>query len=135
VKGILLDNNIEGHLKHLLPVWLSPYWREEWASLALTVHDFEQLGLARNVPDSVLWQICQDLEIVLVTANRNDKGPDSLEATIRNRNGPTSLPVVTLADGNRILKEPTYAYRVAEKILDYLFDIDKMRGTGRLFVP
>jgi hypothetical protein len=135
VKGILADNNILGHFTHLRRVWESPYWRAEWESLHLSEHDFEGLGLARNVPDSVLWRLCQEREIVFVTANRNDHGPDSLEATIRAQNGPTSLPVFTIADAQRVLHEQTYATRVAEKLLDYLFLIDKVRGTGRLYVP
>jgi hypothetical protein len=101
----------------------------------LTEYDFERLGLARDVSDSLLWNLCQEREIVLVTANRNDDGPDSLEATVRAHNGPASLPVFTIADADRVLREQTYATRVAEKPLDYLFIIDQVRGTGRLYVP
>ena len=135
MKGILADNNITTHLKCCLHVWEGPYWREVWHDLSLTVHTFEELGLAPKLADSVLWQFCQAREIVLVTANRNADGPDSLEATIRGHNGPTSLPVFTVADADRVLLEGTYATRVAEKLLVYLFIIDKVRGTGRLYVP
>jgi hypothetical protein len=62
-------------------------------------------------------------------------GPIHLEATIRTRGGPTSLPVFTLANADRVLLEPTYANRVAERLLDYFFIIDQVRGTGRLYVP
>jgi hypothetical protein len=70
-----------------------------------------------------------------MTDNRNDDGPDSLEATIRNENQAGSLPVVTIADTDRILRDRLYAERVAECLLDYLMRIDELQGTGRLYVP
>ena len=64
MKGILADNNIKGHFKPMLRVWEGPYWREVWQSLSLTVHTFDRLGIAHNVSDSMLWQLCQEREIV-----------------------------------------------------------------------
>jgi hypothetical protein len=135
VKGLLADINVQGQLELLLHVWESAPWREIWESLNLTVFSFEELGLARDVADDVLWETCQQRQIVLLTANRNDEGPDSLEATIRDRNALDSLPVFTLADAQRLQNEPVYAKQTAEKLLDYLFRIDEVRGTGRLYVP
>jgi hypothetical protein len=43
--------------------------------------------------------------------------------------------VLTLANPKRILIDKAYARRTAERILEYLIDIDQYRGTGRLFVP
>lgn len=82
--------------------------------------------------------MCQHKELVLITANRNHDGEDSLEATIRRENTPHSLPVLTLADADRILFilfDPVYADHVAEKLLQYLLEIDLVRGTGRLYLP
>lgn len=59
-------------------------------------------------------------ELVLITGNRNDDGADSLEATIRNENQPDSLPVITIADQDRVLQDRLSAERVAESLLDYL---------------
>jgi hypothetical protein len=75
------------------------------------------------------------LEIVLITANRNSDGPDSLELTIRRENESTSLPVLTLSDSQRVESDREYAEVTAEALIDYLFRIDDVRGTGRLFLP
>jgi hypothetical protein len=133
--GILADGNIQGHLEILLRIWQGPMWREIWNSLGLTVQTFEELGLSRTSPDVLLWQTCQDRRIVFVTANRNDEGPESLESTIRSRTTAESLPVFTLASYQRIQHERNHARLVAEKMLEYLLDIEKYYGTGRLYVP
>jgi hypothetical protein len=93
------------------------------------------LGLAAEVSDADLWQACQQHEVVLITANRNAEGPDSLEATIRPRNTEDSHPVLTIADPGRILHSRDYAERAAAQMLDYLLNIGGLRGTGRLHVP
>jgi hypothetical protein len=105
--GIIADHNIEGHLVVLLRIWTSNAWGSLWESLALEVESFEQLGLPYDVSDRELWQVCQQHNIVLITANRNDEGPDSLEATIRDLNEPSSLaeysnrihPLFAVSDG------------------------------------
>ena len=61
--------------------------------------------------DRDLWQLCQQREIVLLTANRNDEGPNSLEATIRTLNASSSLPVLTIADPELVLASRDYAER------------------------
>jgi Domain of unknown function (DUF5615) len=133
--GIIADHNIEGHLVVLLRIWTSNAWGSLWESLALEVESFEQLGLPYDVSDRELWQVCQQHNIVLITANRNDEGPDSLEATIRDLNEPSSLPVLTIADPALVLANQDYAERVAMQVLEYFMALDNFRGTGRLFVP
>ena len=133
--GLLADNNVEGQVKLLLQICQTSRWRELWDSLNLVVETFEDLGLSRDASDLVLWQTCQVHELVLITANRNYDRPDSMEAAIRNFNTPVSLPVITLADPKRILESGDYAERVVERILEYLIDLERYRGTGRLFVP
>jgi hypothetical protein len=83
----------------------------------------------------VIWRMCQREGLVLVTGNRNRRGPDSLEAVNQDENQPDSLPVITLADADRVLRDRPYAERVAEGLLDYLMRIDEVRGVGRLYVP
>lgn len=73
--------------------------------------------------------------MVLITGNRNDDGPDSLEATLRRANSPACLPVFTLANPKRIYKDREYAFQVAVKFLEYFLDIENYRGVGRLYVP
>ena len=42
---------------------------------------------------------------------------------------------MTVAVADHILQSREYADRVIEQLLDYLHDIDKVRGTGRLYLP
>jgi hypothetical protein len=134
-RAILSDVNIQGHVQALVHFLEGPAWRDVWASLGLGLCTFRDLGLAPDVVDSILWQQCQDEQVILITANRNAAGPDSLEVMLRSRNTPESLPVFTLADPDRVLHSRDYAERVVERLLDYLLDIDQYRGTGRLYLP
>src|SRR5215813_3349874 len=110
VNGILADANCAGHLALLVRLF-----HESWR---------------RDV-----WEVCQRTHVVLLTANRNDAGPESLEATIQQHNTTESLPVFTLANDQRVLREHRYAEAVADRLLEFLFDIDNYRGTGRLYLP
>src|SRR5205085_2558935 len=96
---------------------------------------FGDFGLGNEAPDKLVWDTCQREQLVLVTANRNFDGPDSLEAAIRASNTPTSFPVFTLSNPDRFLNDRDYANEVADSVLEKLFDMDYHRGAGRLFVP
>jgi hypothetical protein len=135
MRGVLADINMVGQGVALVSIWTSDAWRDLWTELGLTVETFASLGLPFDAPDTLIWRTCQREGIVLMTDNRNDDGPDSLEATIRHENQSDSLPVITIADTDRILRDRPYAERVAERLLDYLMRIDEIRGTGRLYVP
>jgi hypothetical protein len=135
MKGILADNNIEGQVAILLQICQSPEWREVWAGLGFSLRTFEELGLARNSSDALVWQTCQEQQLILITANRNDDGPDSLEATIREQSTARSLPVLTPANARRVPHDRAYAKETAEKVMEYLLDIENYFGAGRLFVP
>jgi hypothetical protein len=133
--GIIADHNVEGHFEVLLRLWTSEAWQSIWESLELEVESFERLGLPHDTSDRDLWMMCQQREIVLLMANRNDEGSESLEATIRALNDPRSLPVLTIADPESVLTSRDYAERVAIQVLEYLLELDNFRGVGRLFVP
>ena len=135
MRGILADINAEGALTSLRYIWLSDAWRELWIGLNLSVEDFRTLGLPFDAPDSIIWRTCQREQLVLITENRNKRGSDSLEATIQNENQPDRLPVITIANTDRVLRDRLYAETVAERLLDYLMRIDEVRGTGRIYVP
>jgi hypothetical protein len=135
VKALLGDINIQGHVQVLVHVLESAAWNGVWTLFNLPVYTFRDLGLAPDTPDVALWQVCQQQEIILITANRNDDGPDSLESTIRTMNTIHSLAVFTIADADQILHSRAYAERVVERLLDYLIDIDNYRGTGRQYLP
>jgi hypothetical protein len=82
----------------------------------------------------VVWETCQAHEIVLVTGNRNHDSPDSLEATIYRLNQADSLPVITISKPKDV-EHRAYAERAAVRLLEYLSELDRFRGTGRLYIP
>lgn len=133
--GIVADANCVGHFQLVLRLLHDESRRELWHFLNLAVLTFEDLGLAPDVSDRDVWHACQQREVVLITTNRNAVGPDSLEEVIQSNNQPESLPVITLANPERLRRDRAYASDVADRLLDYLFDIDNVRGTGRLFLP
>ena len=116
-------------------VFEGPEWRDFWVDLGLELLEFRDVGLAESTPDSEIWRLCQREGLVLVTANRNDDGPDSLAAMIRNENTPESLPAITIGDQEALRSSREYGRRVAIRILEMLYDMSNYRGTGRAFVP
>ncbi|MBV9124268.1 MAG: ACP S-malonyltransferase [Planctomycetes bacterium] len=135
VRALLADHNISGQVYLLVKILESPQWQDLWSSLNLPLWTFRSLGLLPTVSDAVLWHVCQQQQVVLITANRNASDPDSLEATIRAFNTPNSLPVFTLANAGRIFPSKIYAEKTAVKMLDYLLNMDRILGTGRLYIP
>jgi hypothetical protein len=132
---IMADHNVEGHLQALVNIWLSPEWGDIWSDLACSIESFERLGIPYTAPDTEIWKLCQRYEIVLITGNRNAEGSDSLEAAIHKLGTPDSLPVVTISDPDKLIRDLAYAERVAGQLVQYLLDIDNLLGTGRLYVP
>lgn len=133
--GILADVNIQGHIDFLFDLLTSHAWNEFWEALGIRYATFADVGLDTETADAEVWQACQDQGFVLVTSNRNKKGPDSLEATIRDRLTAKSLPVLTLSDAERFRTDRDYADRVVASLLEILLEIDSLRGTGRLYLP
>jgi hypothetical protein len=135
LKGILADVNIQGQMDALVVVIQAEPWKLFWDYLSVKYLHFSDIALLPSSPDSVVWQTCQDGELVLITDNRNQHGTDSLETTIRSRSTSTSLPVFTISDTPRLRTSRDYADRVIETLLDSLLRIDDLRGSGRLFLP
>lgn len=133
--ALMADHDIEGQMQVLLRLLNSPRWRELWSELAIPVESFMSLGVPTNTPDVELWQVCQAQEIILITGNRNQDDSASLEATIQVANTPESLPVLTIGEPPRILSSRTYAESVVERLVEYLIDVENLRGTGRLYLP
>ena len=136
MKGILADVNIAGQVNDLVETFFaSKEWGEVWRELKLAYLVFANVGLDRRASDDLVWQTCQDNELVLITGNRNHDGPTSLEATIRERLKPNSLPVVTVSKPKSLGLSSAYTAQVGIQLLDYLLHIDNFRGVGRLYVP
>jgi Domain of unknown function (DUF5615) len=132
---LMADHDVIGHLRVIMNVLLSPDWIEHWTEVQCGIESFERLGLPDNASDTEVWQTCQQRQIVLITGNRNAEGEDSLEMTIRQYRTPQSLPVFTISDPNRIMLGRDYAERVAARLIEYLTDLNRLAGSGRLFLP
>ena len=135
MRGIMADADVEGHVGRLVDHILASGWAEFWDHLGIVLEVFPNVGLTDRAPDVEVWRTCQREQLVLVTANRNHDGPDSLEATIRSENTPDSLPVPTIGDVGRLRRSSDYAEQVVARLIDVLLDIDQYRGTGRLYLP
>ena len=136
MRAIMADNDIQGQMRVLVLLLESDAWLDIWASLNPRHSDLCRSFLrSKRGRCARLWHACQREQIVLITANRNKAGPDSMEATIQAFNTTSSLPVFTLADSKQIIASRDYANRVVARFLQYLMEIDNVRGTGRVWLP
>jgi hypothetical protein len=131
---ILADNDVGGAVAALRHILESEEWAAFSATLTLRFVEFADVSLARDASDRVVWQTCQEVGAVLITGNRTS-GDGSLEQTIRDHAGTDSLPVVTIGDPQRLIRDRMYASECAMRLLDLLERIETLRGTGRLFIP
>ena len=86
MRGILADINVGKQRRAILAIWATDTWRDLWNALALSVASFPSLGLSYDASDALIWETCQREGLVLITGNRNKRGPDSLEAVIQHEN-------------------------------------------------
>ncbi|MGL6094272.1 MAG: hypothetical protein ACRC7O_00540 [Fimbriiglobus sp.] len=136
--GLLADHNVGAHVTRLVAVLVASEFAAEWMSRGLSVETFASLGLDIRTDDRALFALCQSRELILVTANRNHDGDDSLAAAIRD-GGLDDLPVLTLARADRVLNNGQYAMAAAISLLEYVMDLEDrpetIRGAGRLYLP
>lgn len=132
---LMADHDSEGYLQVLLRLLTAAEWRDLWTALDVRVETFAGLDLPTTTSDVDLWQRCQALQSVLLTGNRNEDGPTSLEATLRASITPVSMPVLTIGTSQRLLTSRMYARRVAERLLECLIDVENLRGAGRIYLP
>lgn len=131
---VLADNDIGGVVEIIRRVLESDEWNEYSLAIGLQFSSFEELAIPRDASDHRVWNACQAVGAILITGNRSG-GPDSLDNVIRRQANADSLPVITVADPQRVLPDGEYAQLVAVASLDYLDRLDELRGVGRLFVP
>lgn len=106
-----------------------------WLDLApIQLRTFEDIGLPADSNDRVVWRFAQTNGMLLLTANRNAKGEDSLEQVIREENQPTSFPIITIGDPERV-NEFDYRELCVERLVEIVIDIQDYMGAGRLFIP
>lgn len=130
--SFLVDHNLEGHGILLSGTIANQGWLELLPIQFLT---FADVGLPIDSSDRIVWRFAQANQLILLTANRSMKGEDSLEQVMREENTPTALPVVTMADANRLLNDTNYRDRCIDRLLEIVIDLDNYRGSRRLFVP
>lgn len=132
---LLVDANLDGHAELLTMRLATDYWQEWRDHLDIRFLHFEDAGLDRNAKDDVVWRHCQEKGHYLLTANRNRKSEDSLEATMQREGRVDSLPVFTFADARRLYQSADYLDEVVESLVEYLLDAADFRGAGRLYLP
>jgi predicted nuclease of predicted toxin-antitoxin system len=135
VKGILADVHMSSFVEALVHEMQTEYWADYWKQVGLALYHFEDVGLTPTSTDLEIWQCCQAEQLILITNNRNADSEDSLKIAIREHNTPASLPVMTIGNIDRFRISRKYAEKVVERLYDYLVDIDRVRGAGRLFLP
>ena len=135
MQRLLSDHDVQGHVSRLMDICQLPPWVDLWRELDCTICTFADFDLSVDATDAAIWQVCQDHNILLITGNCNAESPESLEMTIRRRNASHCLPVLTLADPDRIQRDRLYAESIVERLFDILIDPDALRGTRRLYLP
>ena len=125
----LLDNDVAGFQQLLAGAVESIGWSELIEFITL-----DETGLERDSSDREIWRWCQRNSYLLLTANRNQKDPDSLQLTIREENTPDSLPVITISNQQR-LHNAAYREACIERLLTIVLELSDHLGTGRLYVP
>jgi hypothetical protein len=129
--SILLDHDIEG-LGTLL--W-SVATRDEWQAFDVEQFlTFQEAGLAFTASDREIYRFAQAHFMLLLTANRNMRGPDSLEKTLREEHHAFSLPIITIANKDRVRIDPLHRYRCATRIQEIAWLIETQRGIQRIFI-
>ena len=132
---LLADSDINGQVDRLVRRMQLDPWHGFWNDLQVSHASFADVGLFPSDSDEVVWYRCQEKGLVLLTGNRNDDGPESLENTIRTRNTPSSPPVFTVSDARRVLVDRDNATDVIWSLYEYLYKLDLLRGVGRLYLP
>lgn len=92
--NVLIDHNLERYGVILLGKIANDGWLD---LIPIRFITFREIGLSIESSDRDVWQIAQSNQMILLTANRNMKGEDSLEQVLRQNNSSNSLPSVTIA--------------------------------------
>ena len=127
----LVDYNLDGYALVFLGILTKRGWLE---FLSINFVTFKEAGLSMDASDRLVWHYAQTNQMMILTANRNMKGEDSLEQVIREENATGSLPVVTIGNLAR-LEEFDYRERCVERLIEIVLEIESYLGVGRLFIP
>lgn len=128
----LIDHNLKGHSLIFLGAIATQGWLE---ILPIRFVTFDEIELSADSDDRVVWRLAQEKQMILLTANRTMKGKDSLEQVMREESIETSLPVVTISNGNRLLNDSLYRGQCVESLIEIVLNIDNYKGARRIFIP
>ncbi|MBP0021453.1 MAG: ACP S-malonyltransferase [Cyanobacteria bacterium SBLK] len=128
----LIDHNIEGQALILFGAIANQGWLD---LIQIQFVFFEEIALPIESSDRGVWQFAQSNRMLLLTANRSMEGDDSLEQVMREENTPTSLPIVTISNSNRVLIDPNYREKCVESLLEIALDLNNYLGVGGIFIP
>jgi hypothetical protein len=137
MRGLLADVNVQGHVPYLRQLLVNLDLWPVLAELQISLVTFRDLQFPSGIDDRSLWKRCQLEGWVLFTENRNDDGPDSLQATLEDSWRPGHLSVLTLANKSRFERSREYASRVAADVAELLFGmaLGEFLDQPRIFVP
>lgn len=128
----LIDHNLKGHALVFFGVIASQGWLD---ILLIWFVTFAEIELSIDSNDRAVWRLAQKNQMILLTANRSMKGKDSLEQVMREESTPTSLPVITVSNSERLLNDSEYRGRCIESLIEIVLDIDSYLGARRIFIP
>lgn len=128
---LLVDYNLDGYALIFLGILTKLGWLE---LLPIQFVTFREAGLLMESRDRLVWRYAQAHQMLILTANRNMKGEDSLEQVMREENTEDSFPVLTIGSLDR-LSEADYRERCVERLIEIVVEIDRYKGVGRLFIP
>lgn len=126
----LVDYNLDGYALIFLGLLTKLGWLE---LISIRFVTFREVGLLMESSDLLVWRYAQENQMMILTANRNMKGEDSLEQVMREENTQNSFPVLTIGNLER-LDETDYRERCVERLIEIVLDIDNYKGAGRLFI-
>ena len=129
--NVLVDHNLKGYIVLLRGTLAADGWLD---LLSIGFVTLEAANLAVDTSDRIIWRFAQTNQMLLLTANRNAKGEDSLEQTIQEEGLPMSLPVLTIATLDRLV-EREYREQCCSRLAEIVLCLDDYLGTGRLFIP
>jgi predicted nuclease of predicted toxin-antitoxin system len=127
----LVDYNLDGYALVFLGILTKLGWLE---FLSIRFVTFREVGLSMESSDRLVWCYAQENKMMVLTANRNRSGEDSLEQVMREENTADSLPILTIGDLTR-LDEFDYRERCVERLVEIVLDLENYMGAGRLFIP
>ncbi|NET62127.1 MAG: ACP S-malonyltransferase [Symploca sp. SIO2E6] len=128
---VLVDYNLTGYIVLFQGTLAAEGWLD---LLSIRFVTLEEAGLTADSDDRTIWRFAQSNQMLLLTANRNAKGENSLEQTIREESTSTSIPVITIGNLDRLV-EREYREQCSARLADIVLFLENYLGVSRLFIP